>query len=101
MRLFHMSRRITRQQNVSIHVGLVLALFVGSSARSFGQTSFAPPASATQTSPVTGTPAVGAQPKYPGIGPTEDKVEAEIGAFTHQARVDARQTDPTVNAALP
>jgi len=64
-------------------VGVVLALLAMAPVRMSGQqASFAPPASAAQTSsPQAGTAAVGAQPQYPGIGPTGDKLEAEMGAF--------------------
>ena len=64
-------------------VGVVLVLLVMATTRMFGQAApSASPSSATQTaSSQTVTTALGVQPQYPGIGPTGDKLEAEMGAF--------------------
>jgi hypothetical protein len=70
-------------QNRSRCVGAVLALLAATPTPIFGQSvSLAPPASTTQASSAeTGSPPVGARPQYPGIGPSGDKLEAEMGAF--------------------
>jgi hypothetical protein len=63
-------------------VGAALALLMAAPVRSFGQTaSFAAPASAAQTAPSKAGTSVGAEPQYPGIGPSGGKLEGELGAF--------------------
>ena len=82
MHLSCVLRRRSAQRHGSALVGAVLALLVVAPVRIFGQTvSLAPAASATQTYAGAVASEVGAQPKYPGIGPAEGKVEAEMGAF--------------------